>query len=55
MLLPDDDECTEMMHDLLYDPGLSDWEAEFVESNQERTRFSDLQKEVCAKLKKKFY
>lgn len=54
MILPDDDECQRVMKSLDGEPNLTEWEMEFVESNLSRLEFSDAQKLVIAKLKKRF-
>lgn len=54
MILPDNDECQRVIMELDGEPNLTEWEMEFVESNIERLEFTDAQKLVIAKLKKRF-
>lgn len=54
MILPSDDECRRVLDELDGDPGLTEWEAEFIDSNVGRMEFTDAQREVVAKLKRKF-
>lgn len=41
MILPSHDECRRILDELEDDSALTDWEAEFVESNAERQHFTD--------------
>lgn len=54
MILPDDEECVRVIKGLINDPGLSEWEDQFVESNLYRKTFSDAQREIVATLAEKF-
>ncbi len=54
MILPNDEECRRIVLSLADDPELSEWEAEFLDSNLSRHEFTDKQKEVIAKLAKKY-
>ena len=54
MILPTDEDCIRVLKELRDDPGLSEWQDEFVNSNIGRLRFSDRQKEIIAELMEKF-
>lgn len=54
MILPNDEECARLVKELEDDPGLTQWESDFLDSNRGRDRFSDAQKAVFARLKEKF-
>lgn len=54
MIIPNHDQCRQVMRDLADEPNLSEWEYEFVSSNVNRTEFSDRQKEVVARLMEKY-
>jgi len=51
-----DDVCREFLHDLdnADHINLTDFETEFIESNYTRTEFTDKQKEVIERMKKKY-
>jgi len=51
-----DDVRVEFLHDLddADHINLSDWETEFIESNYERTEFTDKQRDVIDRMKKKY-
>lgn len=54
MILPNDEECIRVIKELEDDPGLTQWQSDFVDSNRGRTRFTDRQKEIIAEMKEKF-
>lgn len=54
MILPKDDRCIEVLKELDGDPSLTAWELNFIKSNRDRTKFTDAQKEVIAKLDDKY-
>lgn len=54
MILPNDEECRRIVKELEDDPGLSQWESDFIDSNRGRLVFTDKQKEIFARLKEKF-
>lgn len=54
MILPTDDICRRVMRELDGEPALTEWEYEFVSSNQTRTTFTDRQREIVAKLMEKY-
>lgn len=54
MILPSDEECRRILDELEDDPALTDWESEFIESNANRTTFTDPQRQVIAKFKDKY-
>ena len=54
MILPSDEKCYYVLMELELEPNLTEWESEFIESNQGRTRFSDSQKQVIAELLEKY-
>lgn len=54
MILPNSEECRRVLSELEGDPALTDWEAEFIESNAERWEFTDAQREVVAGLLEKY-
>lgn len=54
MILPTHEECRRILDELEDEPELTAWEAEFIESNSERTFFTDSQRNVIAKFKEKY-
>jgi hypothetical protein len=54
MIIPNDTECRRIVLTLADDPSLSEWEADFLDSNLSRHEFTDKQKEVIARLKEKY-
>lgn len=54
MILPKDERCIEVVRALDGDPSLTPWELNFLKSNRDRTKFTDAQKEVIAKLEDKY-
>ncbi len=54
MILPKDDECKRVVDELAGDPELTQWEADFLDSNRGRTVFTDKQREVIARLLEKY-
>ena len=54
MILPTNEECERVIKELDGDPGLSEWESQFVGSNVGRKQFSDRQREIIASLLEKF-
>jgi hypothetical protein len=54
MIIPTNDECRRILSILSDEPKLTEWEAEFVESNMDRTEFTDKQRQVIGKFKEKY-
>lgn len=54
MILPNDERCREVLDELASEPNLTEFEAEFIDSNAARSCFTDKQKEVIAGLIAKF-
>lgn len=54
MIIPSDKECRRICKLLDGDSGLTEWQQEFVESNIDRVRFTDRQKEIVAELAERF-
>ena len=54
MILPDDEECKQVIAALADVPNLTAWEQEFVESNLDREHFSPAQRESIANLRVKY-
>ena len=54
MILPNDEECRRVCIELEDDPGLTEWELQFVNSNVDRLHFKDRQREIIAELMEKF-
>lgn len=54
MILPSDEECIRVVNELQGDPGLTQWQSDFIDSNRGRMRFTDRQKEIIAELREKF-
>lgn len=54
MILPKDDMCMRVVRELKDEPTLTEWEYEFVTSNQNRTEFTDKQRESIARLMEKY-
>lgn len=54
MILPTDEDCRRVIAELADDPGLTEWESEFIESNLDRVHFTDAQKEVVWRMMEKF-
>jgi hypothetical protein len=54
MILPTDDECRRVIEALDGEPNLTEWEAEFVESNLDRREFTPAQRASVARLKEKY-
>ena len=54
MILPDDEECKQVIAALADEPNLTAWEQEFVESNLDREHFSPAQRESIANLREKY-
>lgn len=42
------------MKELADDPSLTEWQADFIESNMNRTQFTDRQREVIAGMKEEY-
>lgn len=54
MTLPSHERCRQIIKELAGDPGLSQWESDFVDSNQGRMEFTDRQREIIAGLEEKY-
>src|SRR4051812_21296574 len=54
MILPNNEECVRVTKELEDCPDLTQWEADFIDSNRGRTAFTDKQKEVFASLLEKY-
>jgi hypothetical protein len=54
MILPNDEDCQRIVAELEDDPGLTQWQSDFIDSNRNRKHFTDLQKEVLAELREQF-
>ena len=54
MILPTDDECRRVVALLSDEPTLTDFEESFINSNMDRTEFTDKQRTVVAFLKEKY-
>lgn len=54
MILPTDSECQRVITELDGDPGLTQWQSDFIDSNRDRKFFTDRQKEVIAELMEQF-
>lgn len=54
MIIPGHERCIEVIELLQDEPALTAWEREFIESNLGRPYFSDLQKQVIARLIEKY-
>ena len=54
MILPSDEECRRILDELEDEPNLTEWEADFVESNAWRKEFSDAQRQVIGKFQDKY-
>lgn len=54
MILPSNYDCRRVLDELDGDPGLSEWEQGFIDSNHGRDEFTDTQREVVVRLKRKF-
>lgn len=54
MKLPSQERCAQVVKDLDGDPALTQWEADFIASNRDRTIFTDPQRESIAKLEEKY-
>ena len=54
MILPNDEDCQRVIQELEDDPGLTQWQSDFIDSNRGRKFFTDRQKEIIAELMDKF-
>lgn len=54
MTIPNDEECQRIIKELKDEPSLSQWEANFLDSNRARLHFTDRQKEIFAELLRKY-
>lgn len=54
MILPSNDECERVLKELEDEPSLTQWQADFVDSNRGRKFFTDRQREIIAEFKEKF-
>lgn len=54
MILPSDKRCAQIVEELDGDPELTQWEADFISSNRNRTAFTTAQKEVFVRLEEKY-
>lgn len=54
MILPPHADCVRILEELQDEPHLSLWETDFIESNLERTHFTDKQREAIANLRDKY-
>jgi len=54
MTLPSTETCIRVLKELEDDPALTQWEADFIDSNRYRTSFSDAQREVIARFMEKY-
>jgi len=54
MVLPDQAKCQRVVAELDGDPALTQWEADFLASNRQRSTFTDAQREVIARLVEKY-
>lgn len=54
MILPTDDECRRVVDMLLEEPNLTEWERDFMDSNERRATFTQGQREAVARLKEKY-
>lgn len=54
MILPSDSRCVTIVKELDGEPMLTQWEADFISSNRNRTSFSSAQKEVFQRLEEKY-
>ncbi len=54
MILPSHEECVRVIKELENDPGLTQWQSDFVDSNRGRQFFTERQREIIAELKAKF-
>ena len=54
MILPSHEECRRILDELEDEPNLTEWEADFVENNADRTFFTDAQRAVIAKFNEKY-
>ncbi len=54
MILPTNEDCQRVVKELEGDPGLTQWQSDFIDSNRGRRHFTDRQKEIIAELMEKF-
>lgn len=54
MKIPNNEACRAVIRDLEDEPNLTQWEADFIDSNLHRTEFTDAQKLVIARLMEKY-
>lgn len=54
MTLPSHERCAKILKDLEDEPSLSQWEADFIDSNRGRTTFTDRQREIIAGFEEKY-
>lgn len=54
MILPNDEECREIIEALADEPNLTTWEQDFLEDNVDREHFTPAQREAVANLREKY-
>ena len=54
MEIPDDTKCRKAMKAWANEPALTEWEAEFVESNQDRHEFTAAQRSAIGRMLEKY-
>ena len=54
MILPTNEDCQRVIAELEDDPGLTQWQSDFIDSNRGRLFFTDRQREIIAELMEKF-
>lgn len=54
MTIPDDNKCRKAMLAWANEPSLTEWEAEFVESNQDRLEFTPAQRSIIGRMLEKY-
>lgn len=54
MILPKNDQCRRVMLELKDEPTLTEFEYEFVTSNQTRTEFTDKQRDIIGRMMEKY-
>lgn len=54
VILPNDEECREIIEALADEPNLTTWEQDFLEDNVDREHFTPAQREAVANLREKY-
>jgi hypothetical protein len=54
MIIPSHEECRRVLDELADEPALTEWERDFIASNEGHEFFSDAQKWVIAKFQEKY-